>query len=611
MYTTAQQTQPDGGSKTPVEEATSSLQERSKLIEKLKAEKRSAIEFQSRRHQDWNDNYELYRNKVKTNRLTQRQAVNIPLMKETIRTALSKIDDPPIVDWKEKSGDEMKELIYQEIWNDASTRNKFDWIDVVDKKNVLLYGLSSKKLNVSSKGVLVSVLDPFDVLYDPTTDPLDVETARFIIHQNIYKSLRDCLADDRYTKEGKTALAVWSSMERGIIQGGVNKEEMEKKQERLRAMGVDSSDFALFAGGEVIVNITEHFYEKWNKDKKVFERWVAVYADDNILLMDEKLIDLIGVEFWPFTIWGDDPESTDIYPDGVADLVRVPNKIINVWFSQMIENRTLRNFQMHWYDSTVTNYQPQVYEPGPGRMLPAPGKPGETIQPVEISGLEETLTSIDFLTKIVERGSGETAIDKGVSERKQITLGEVNLLVGKSMERARGLAKFYRGSWHELAVKWDALMQANVTEKIHLYKTGRSGKVYEKVVYPADWQSKAGYAPTVSSSSEQDEERMLSLQKLSYVMAQYPSNNALKKISQRRQLEILDLTPQELNSVLEEEARSQEAASAAAEAPTGVPAVGQQGGIGGGEAGSAVPAQPQSADAETQQLLSRLTSLIS
>lgn len=86
-------------------------------MQKLQDEKKAGIELQARKHEDWNDNCELYRNKVKTNRLTQRQAVNIPLMKETIKTLLSKIDDAPNVDWKNYDGEEGKEIVYQEIWN--------------------------------------------------------------------------------------------------------------------------------------------------------------------------------------------------------------------------------------------------------------------------------------------------------------------------------------------------------------------------------------------------------------------------------------------------------------------------------------------------------------
>ena len=80
-------------------------------MERFLAEKKSALDLRERRHQDWDDNYLLYRGKVKINRLIQRQAVNIPLMKETIKTLLSRIDELLIIDWKELAGDEQKQLV--------------------------------------------------------------------------------------------------------------------------------------------------------------------------------------------------------------------------------------------------------------------------------------------------------------------------------------------------------------------------------------------------------------------------------------------------------------------------------------------------------------------
>ena len=219
------------------------MPEETTLIERLKNELKIARDFQERRHLDWNENYELYRNKIKTNRLTQRQAVNIPLMKETIKTSLSKIDDAPNVDWKELRGEELKEIVYQEVWNDQFKKKKFEWIDIVDKKNVLLYGISTKKLNLGEEGVEVGVLDTFNVVYDPLINPIDIESARFIIHQNIFRSLREILADEKYTAEGKEELKKWSLSKEAIVQSQANKEELEKQQERLRAMGVDSDEF--------------------------------------------------------------------------------------------------------------------------------------------------------------------------------------------------------------------------------------------------------------------------------------------------------------------------------------------------------------------------------
>lgn len=534
---------------------------------KLQNEKKSGREFQIRKHIDWNENYELYRNKVKTNRLTQRQVVNVPLMKETIKTLMSKVDDAPNVDWSEKSGDQMKEIIYQEIWDSGFRNQKLEWKDILDKKNVFLYGLSTKKLNIDDDGVCTDVLDVYDVLYDPLTNPLDIESARFIVHQNIFRPLRDILADDRYNTAGKDELKVWLASDKGLIQSGKNKIEWERRQERLRSMGIQSEKFALFAGGDVLINLTEHYCNLWNTGKKQFERHVIVYADDTIELSDDLLIDCIGIEEWPFVMWSEDPETNDIYPDGVADLVRTPNKILNIWFSQQVENRTLQNFQMHWFDATQQNYQPQTYEPGPGRMLPAPGDPNKTIMPVQINGLDETFAAMDYLTQMVERGTGATAIEKGEPEQGPQTLGEIQVLVGKANERAKTMAKFYQGSWYNLAKKWDAMMQANDFPKFTLYKTGLDGKMYEKIVYNKDWKSKAGYEPTVASSSEQESDEIKSIQKFGFVIQQFPNNGALKKILQSRELKLLDLSAPELKEIEDEEDRMQQQAMNAENAP--------------------------------------------
>jgi len=530
------------------------------VLVKLKAERKSGDEIQEHKHDDWNDTYELYRNKVKTNRLTQRQAVNIPLMKETIKTLLAK-RNTPMVDWQELGGDADKEILYQEIWDMGFRENKLELMDMLDVKNVLLFGISTTKLNISDTGVTMDVLDIFDVCFDPLMKVGDVETARFIIHKNIFKSVREILADDRYTTEGKNQLKIWVESPAGITQSNVNKEEWEKKMQRIKDMGVDHADFKLYAGGDRVINLTEHYATIWNETKKDWERRVMVYADNAVLLSDDALVDLIGVDFWPFVVWSEDPETNDLYCDSVGDLVRTPNKVLNVWFSQMIENRTLKNFQMHWF-LPGQNYTPQTYTPGAGVMLPAP--PGDdinkVIKPVEISSLEDTMTAINALTQIVERATGATAIEKGEPESGVQTLGEVKILVGKAQERSIAMAQFQRMAWYERCVKWDGLMQANAPKIIRLYKTGQSGKMYSKKVFASDWRSSEGYRPLIRSSSEQEVETVKGIQKFNFVLSMFPNNPALKKIAQKRTLEYLDLTPEELKQI--EDAEEQAASMA-------------------------------------------------
>lgn len=537
------------------------LLEKQKVSDKmarLLREKKSGLDFVKRKYDDWDENYTLYRNKVFTNRLTQRQNVNIPLMKETIKTLLSKVDDTPHIDWKELSGDGQKELYFQEIWNDDFDRLGLELLDIQDKKTVLLYGRSFKKMNWVNGKVEVDALDIYDVVIDPLANPLDIETARFIIHQNIFRNLDDVLADERYTKEGKDKLKIFINSGEGIIQSSKDKEKWGDKLQRLKDMGIDqqSTDEGLFAASDTVTSLTEHYRKTWNG--KEYELRVIVYANDNIELMDETLESLLGVDFYPFITWAEDMETQDFWSDSPADLVRTPNKVLNVWFSQLVENRTLRNFQMHWYDASVQGYTPQTYEPGPGRMLPAPGDPKKTIMPIEISGLDETLTAIQFLTTIVERGSGAISLEKGVGPDRQTTLGEIQLLVGKAMERTIAMTKMYRNAWKEFATKYYRLVSANDTKKRTLYKTSFKGKMFPKVIYPADWQSEAGYKPIVNSTSEQDASQLQTVQKFQYIVSQFPMNKALKKVAQKRMLELVDLTPGEMKEINQEEEQNEE-----------------------------------------------------
>lgn len=529
----------------------------SELITKLVDEKKIARAFQERRHEDWNDNYELYRNRVKTNRLTQRQAANIPLMKETVKTLLSKVDDPPTVDWEDLGGNEMKEMMVQETWNEDYREGNFEGLDIQDKKTNLMSGRSFKKLNWTQGKFELRSPDIFDIVLDPLVDPLNIETARFIVHQNIFRPIRDVLADKRYKASAKKKLLTYLSSQAGIIQSGKTKEEFDKKMERLQAMGVKSSDFPLFGAGDRLVNLSEHITHLWDSQQEKFVRYVVVYADDMIELMNEPLTKVLGVDFYPYTTWGEDVETNDFWSDGPADLVRVPNKILNVWFSQMVENRTLRNMGMFWYDATIQGYQPTTYEPGPGKMLPAPGDPNKTIMPVNINGLDETMTAIDFLIRIVERGTAATSIEKGVSEKKQITLGEVQMLVGKAMERTVSMAKFYRRSWEELATKWYALLVANQRGSRTLYRKSRDGRLWPKTAILGDLKSERGFRPLVRSTSEQEEEKTKGIQRFMFIKAQFPNNLALNKIIQKRMLEMVDLTPEEMREVETAEKQAQ------------------------------------------------------
>ncbi|PIR72599.1 MAG: hypothetical protein COU42_00745 [Candidatus Nealsonbacteria bacterium CG10_big_fil_rev_8_21_14_0_10_36_24] len=536
------------------------------LITKLNTNKDAAFKFQQRRHSDWNENYTLYRDKVIINRLTQRQSVNIPLIKETLRTILAQTDDAPDLFFEELSNDKQKEIFLNEYFLKNAQDNKLEIKDIVDKKQEYLYGRTFKKLNVVDGAPYVEILDPYDILVDRYADPADLDTAQFIIHQHIFRILREIENNPLYDQGAITKLKIFYATEGGLIKSGENAQSLAEKNQRMETMGdVDITNPLL---GEVYVELNEHYIKLWDEAKKKFEIHLVTTCSGagTEILLDKPLEEIIGKtkdDYWqnhyPILSWADDVERSDIWSDGVADIVRTPNKILNAWFSQLVENRTLRNFGMNYYDSTLKGFVPPTFEPKPFGWYPLPGKPNEVFQKVDIPNLLESLDEMTFLIQLVEKAVGATANEKGVSEKKQITLGEVQIMLGKAMERMNEIAKFYKLSWKEFGEKWVKLVEAqnDNLQSVKLYKKSFKGNYFEKEISPNDWKSEVGYKVKVISSAEQEQETIQVIQKLNAIIAQMPNNSPLLEIYHKKLLDLGGLNADEMREVLDYEKQKQ------------------------------------------------------
>jgi len=533
------------------------------LIPKLATEKERGIKYQERRHAAWSEIYNFYRDIIETNELTQRQEVNIPLMKETKKTLLSRIDEAPdiIFDCLEKGNvGREKELIINEKWKDDFDNCNFEGIDILEKNNVLLFGRTFKMLNIANGRVEVSVPHRLDLVVDPKTNPLDIETARYIVRLHIYKSLREILASDKYLPSGKNQLK--SSLYNKNISTGVvipfDKEAtQEAKDKLLRDLGL--SNFETLFSTDVEVELNEHFTLLWDEKKKKWVRYVIVVADESVILYKKTLKETIGMKLWPFTTWADDIETDDFWNDGMGDIIKTPNKIMNIFYSTYLENLTYRSLGMSWY-LPISGYNPQTFEPEPFGQYPAPMVPDgkgsflsveNVVKQMEIPAMTENLVGIEFLIKLVERATAATAIAKGVQEKKQITLGEVQELVAAVSERIVSISKFYRRSWKEFAMKWLKMYEANANSKspFKLYKKSFKGNYFKKEVFPKDWVSQEGYTIRVLSSVDQEKERTKEIAELTFLQEKYPNNSAIQKIVRKRILGRMNLTPDELKEI--------------------------------------------------------------
>lgn len=528
-------------------------------IQILEGHKKSALAWQERRHTDWEDNYLLYRDKVVVNRLTQRQSVNVPLMKTSIKTALKDVDDPPMLYFESLDNDKDKEILYNEYFKYTADCNNLPIKDIVDKKQVFLYGRSFKKLNIVNGKFVFEILDPHDVLVDRYVDPTNLDTARYVCHQHIFKPLSSLEENESYDKEAVTRLKMYMASKAGLIKADENLATLRDRNNRMKEMGVADIDNPVL--GETYIELNEHYLQKWNDKTKEDEYWLIVTAEGMEVLLDETLESVIGKtkdNYWryhlPLVTWGDDVERTDFWSDGMADTIRTPNKILNSWISQLVENRTLRNFGMNFYNATIEGFTPQTYEPEPGGWYGLPGKPSDVYQRIDIPDLSEAIDEMNFVMQLAEKASAATSIQQGVTPERKITLGEVEILMANASERIKAMSIFYTTSWKEFGEKYDKMLEATseLLDGVTLYKKGLyDDNLYPRDVAPQDWKTKLGYSVKVMSKSEKEDNEMTAIQKINAVGNFFPGNSPLIDILHKKLLEFAALTPDEIQTVLD------------------------------------------------------------
>jgi len=541
-------------------------------LQMLRLNKESGYNYRERREDDWTETYALYRDKVRVNRLTQRQSVNIPLMKQTVRTLLKDVDDMPIIYFENRDNNKDAEIFQNSYWEwtIGEECNNMEVKDIVDKKQQMLFGRTFDQMQIVDGRISITIEDPQDILVDRFTDPADLDSTRYLIHTHIFRPLSALANNPDYDQDEVKKLQEYYATQAGIIKATDNLGMMEKKNEKLAELGVPDIDHPVV--GETYVELSLHFVfreeEDWVDDEGKTqtardEFMVYVECEDMAILMKKPLEEIIGKtadNFWrthlPYNSWADDVERQDFWSDGVGDIVRTPNKILNVWYSQLVENRTLRSFGMNYYDSTVEGFTPPSIEPEPWGWVGVPGNPNEVFQKVDIPDLSESLDEMEFLIGMNDRATGATATQQGVPTQRQITLGEVRLALSEAKERSQGMSKFYTVAWKKRAEKFLKLIEAapEKLDAVKIYKKGRNtDDVYEREIAPKDWMTKAGYGVKIWSKNEKDEQDTQRLEKLTAIRAMFPMNRKLEAIVQRESLEFADLKPDEINDVMKEE----------------------------------------------------------
>lgn len=583
-------------------EDTSQFEPMDPELTRLILNKQSGYNYRERREEDWRENYSLYRDKVVINRLTQRQSVNMPLMKTAMKTILKDIDDMPVIHFENLDNDKQKELFLNEYWKLTLDMNRAELFDIIDKKQEGLFGRSFDQMQIADGMVQMTIQDPQDILVDRYMDPSNIDSSRFLIHTHIFKALSKVEENEMYDKKALVELREWHGTEAGLIKSTGNAKMQVEKNQKLADMGLSDVESPIL--GESVVELTLHFVYHKEPGETQEQIYLYVEADDYRILMKKPLDEVIGKtsdDYWkfhyPYNTWADDLERQDFWSDGIADTVRTPNKILNSWMSQLVENRTLRNLGMHYYNNAIEGFTPQTYQPIAwgwyGVPVPPNGRITDMIQKVDVPELSESLDEMEYVVQMVEKATGATATSQGQVEQRQVTLGEIQLAIGEAKERIKGMSKFYTQVWKDRAEKFLKLIEASgdKLDAVKIYKKGlNSDNLYTRDVGPDDWRTKTGYTVRIWSQDQKNERDMRSLEKMNAVKANMPDNPKVDEVYKRHLLEFAEFTPQEVSDAMNFENKKREMMNATMIDPmTGRPMMNP--GAGGG--GPMMPPQNQ------------------
>ena len=534
-------------------------------LQMLVNNKDTGFTYREPRHEAWREIYELYRDKVTINRLTQRQSVNLPLMKTTLRTLLKDIDDMPVIVFENVDNDKQKEVFLNEFWKHTLKINNASIQDIVDKKQDFFFGRTFDSWQIVDGKIKWDVEDPEDMLVDRFMNPYDLDSSRFLIHTHIFKPLSYLEGNEDFDQKEVSKLRDFFETQLGIVKAQDNKNSLQVKNQKLTNLGVtDMEDPAL---GETYVELTMHYVFREGEEvngKEVPEQiFVYVEAEDKVILMKKPQEEIIGKtedNYWRdhyrYTTWADDVDKQDFWTDGIGDIVRTPNKVINSWYSQLVENRTLRNFGMHYYDSALKadGFQPNTFNPVPWGWYPVPGNPKDVLQKVEIPDLSDSLDEMNYVVEMIQKATGATDTQQGVQTPSTVTLGEVQLAQGEAKERTAGISKFYTPAWERRALIFLKLIEASPEklDAVRIYKKGRNtDDVFNREIGPKDWMTKLGYRVKVWSQDEKNAKDTEALEKLNAAKMAMFDNPKLAEVYNRKLLEWADLLPEEVNDIME------------------------------------------------------------
>lgn len=350
--------------------------------------------------------------------------VMLPKMQGFVDTLLSKVDSPPIIKYgQQDEADLIKAQLLTAFYEVQSKTNRWDFKDLLLKKNAILYGRAhakyfSESLPGSGYRSYLEIVDFYDFLIDPNGGGEDTEHARNLGANNIYLSeaeLRTGVKEGYYIKSGVDKVL------KNAPTGGSIDEEEEAKQNRFVVLNLEgrmmerSNDYKFFEWCTTSEADGKRYYLLFD-----FDSGVAIRAG---LLRDE----VSKSDLWPYMSWATNPDAAEHWTPGPADAVREIFMAQTVAVNQMLDNADLINDPYRFIDTSIVQ-SPSLLRSRRNRLIPLKKGADATkaVHFAEVPPIETSEKVYNMLDSIAQLESGVTAATRGSAEEEKVGIYEGN-----------------------------------------------------------------------------------------------------------------------------------------------------------------------------------------
>ena len=380
----------------------------------------TAVRFKQARMDEIKMNEDLYHGKSLP-RLRGRFNVPLPVMGGFVDTLLSKIDDPPAINYSSDDAADYKEVkkataVVQKELKRRELRWKMK--DINQKKMACFSGIGIGEFFAESDPKYknyYSIIDYYDFLNEPMGG-CDLENHSFCGRMNLFKSQHDL---ETGAKEGYYEREQIKKLVDAIGKNDRkrNEEVFKNKIHRFQLMGMDTENYNYL--GQAVYPLVW-----WGMEYKGERYLLTLDYQTGVWVRAIKLKDDFESGLWPWTFWQTHPDEFVSWSKAPCDDMRPVAVAIDIIFNQALDNRQKRNFGQRAYDPTIFP-NPEDLKWQPDGLVRATSSLGikqiangiYEFQTPEVGG---TIDMINFMDTFAGRKTGITEAAQGETEEKRV-----------------------------------------------------------------------------------------------------------------------------------------------------------------------------------------------